>query len=59
MTMAQGEKLNVEMMYILESCAIENHRREVAFAVATGCEPWRQLLDMTLTKCFNRLPHDQ
>ena len=58
-TTAQAEKLNAETAYILESCAIENHRREVAFAVATGYEAWRRLLDMTLTKCFNRLPHDR
>ncbi|KAF8123903.1 nucleoporin Nup186/Nup192/Nup205, partial [Boletus edulis] len=57
-TTAQAEKLNAETTYILESCAIENHRREVAFAVTIGYEAWRQLLDMTLTKCFHRLPHD-
>ena len=58
-TTAQAEKLNAETAYILESCAIENHRREVAYAIATGYEAWRRLLDMTLTKCFNRLPHDR
>ena len=58
-TTAQAEKLNAETAYILESCAIENHRREVSYAVATGYEAWRRLLDMTLTKCFHRLPHDR
>ncbi|KAH7882163.1 nucleoporin Nup186/Nup192/Nup205 [Phlebopus sp. FC_14] len=58
-TSAQGEKLNAETSYILESCAIENHRREVSYAVATGYEAWRRLLDMTLMKCFTRLPHDR
>jgi nuclear pore complex protein Nup205 len=58
-TTAQAEKLNAETAYVLESCAIENHRREVSYAVATGYEAWRRLLDMTLTKCFNRLPHDR
>ncbi|KAH0834004.1 hypothetical protein J3R83DRAFT_11240 [Lanmaoa asiatica] len=58
-TTAQAEKLNAETAYILESCAIENHRREVSYAVATGYEAWCRLLDMTLTKCFNRLPHDR
>ena len=58
-TTAQAKKLNAETAYILESCAIENHRREVSYAVATGYEAWRRLLDMTLTKCFNRLPHDR
>ncbi|KIK97850.1 hypothetical protein PAXRUDRAFT_824522 [Paxillus rubicundulus Ve08.2h10] len=56
---AQGEKLNAETAYVLESCAIENHRREVSYAVATGYEAWRRLFDMTLMKCFNRLPHDR
>ncbi|KAF9238369.1 nucleoporin Nup186/Nup192/Nup205 [Melanogaster broomeanus] len=58
-TSAQAEKLNAETAYILESCAMENHRREVSYAVATGYEAWRRLLDMTLMKCFNRLPHDR
>ena len=58
-TTAQAEKLNAETAYILESCAIENHRREVSYAVSTGYEAWRRLLDMALTKCFNRLPHDR
>lgn len=58
-TTAQADKLNAETAYILESCAIENHRREISYAVATGYEAWRRLLDMTLTKCFHRLPHDR
>ncbi|KAG6331906.1 hypothetical protein ID866_7182, partial [Astraeus odoratus] len=58
-TPAQAEKLNAETTYILESCAIENHRREVSCAVANGYESWRRLLDMTLMKCFNKLPHDR
>ncbi|KAF9219350.1 hypothetical protein BS17DRAFT_804452 [Gyrodon lividus] len=58
-TTGQAEKLNAETAYVLESCAIENHRREVSYAVATGYEAWRRLLDMTLMKCFNRLPHDR
>ncbi|KAH7909315.1 nucleoporin Nup186/Nup192/Nup205 [Hygrophoropsis aurantiaca] len=56
---AHVERLNAETTYILESCAIENHRREVSFAVATGYETWRRLLDITLMKCFSRLPHDR
>lgn len=56
---AHADKLNAETSYVLESCAIENHRREVAFAVATGYEAWWRLLDITLTKCFQRLPHDR
>ncbi|KAG1728877.1 nucleoporin Nup186/Nup192/Nup205, partial [Suillus paluster] len=56
---AHADKLNAETSYVLESCAIENNRREVAFAVATGYEAWWRLLDITLTKCFQRLPHDR
>ncbi|KAG1816317.1 nucleoporin Nup186/Nup192/Nup205 [Suillus subaureus] len=56
---AHADKLNAETSYVLESCAIENHRREVAFAVATGYEAWWRVLDITLTKCFQRLPHDR
>lgn len=58
-TDAQAEQLQREVAYILESCAVENHRREVTHAISTGYEAWRRLLDMTLTKCFDRLPHDR
>ena len=58
-TNAQAEKLNAETIYILESCAIENHRREVSYAAANGYESWRRLLDMILMKCFDKLPHDR
>ncbi|KAJ7058139.1 nucleoporin Nup186/Nup192/Nup205 [Mycena amicta] len=57
-TPANAEQLDAEMTYILESCAVENHRREVAFAKSVGYESWKRLLDVTLTKCFARLPHD-
>lgn len=58
-TPAHSEQLTKETAYILESCAVENHRREISHATATGYEAWRRLLDMTLTKCFTRLPHDR
>jgi len=58
-TPAHAEQLNTETAYILESCAVENHRREVVYSVATGYESWRRLLDTTLIKCFGRLPHDR
>ncbi|KAF9463318.1 nucleoporin Nup186/Nup192/Nup205 [Collybia nuda] len=58
-TPAHTEQLRQEANYVLESCAVENHRREVAHGMATGYEAWRRLLDMTLTKCFDRLPHDR
>ncbi|KAJ8075003.1 hypothetical protein PM082_019330 [Marasmius tenuissimus] len=57
-TTTQAEQLNLETNYILESCAVENHRRQIVYATGTGFEAWRRLLDTTLTKCFHRLPHD-
>ncbi|EIW76673.1 hypothetical protein CONPUDRAFT_92653 [Coniophora puteana RWD-64-598 SS2] len=53
------DKLVAEMDYVLSSCAIENHRREVAHSIASGYESWRRVLDTTLMKCFTRLPHDR
>ncbi|KAI0317152.1 nucleoporin Nup186/Nup192/Nup205 [Amylostereum chailletii] len=58
MVPADLEKLNAETAYILESCVVENQRREVSYATATGFESWRRLVDMTLIKCFSRLPRD-
>jgi nuclear pore complex protein Nup205 len=58
-TQAHVEQLRDEMNYIRESCAVENHRRQVRFATAASFEAWRRLLDMTLAKCFQRLPHDR
>lgn len=58
-TPASVERLSAETAYILESCTVENHRREVSFAVASGFEAWRRLVDMTLVKCFVRLPRDR
>ena len=53
------ERLNAETAYVLESCAAENHQREVLFATTTSFESWRRLVDMTLVKCFTRLPRDR
>ncbi|PBK92623.1 hypothetical protein ARMGADRAFT_1165701 [Armillaria gallica] len=58
MAAADASQLALESAYVLESCAVENHRREIVHATATGFESWRRMLDMTLTKCFHRLPHD-
>ncbi|KAJ7082251.1 hypothetical protein B0H15DRAFT_994073, partial [Mycena belliarum] len=55
---AQEEQPNKKTTCILESCAVENHRWEVAHARSTGYESWERVLDMTLTKCSSRLPHD-
>ncbi|KAF8918329.1 nucleoporin Nup186/Nup192/Nup205 [Mucidula mucida] len=57
-TPANMEQVALESQYILESCAVENHRREVVYAAATGFESWRKMLDMALLRCFHRLPHD-
>ncbi|KAF6749589.1 nucleoporin Nup186/Nup192/Nup205 [Ephemerocybe angulata] len=58
-TASQLAQLNAETAYILESCVVENNRRQVAFSIANGFEAWRRLLDIALTKCFDRLPHDR
>jgi nuclear pore complex protein Nup205 len=53
------ERLNAETAYVLETCASENRQREVLFATTTSFESWRRLVDMTLVKCFTRLPRDR
>ncbi|KAM5532668.1 hypothetical protein V8D89_013637 [Ganoderma adspersum] len=58
-TKAHVDVLEAETNYILESCAIENHRRKVHHAAASGYESWRRVLDMALMKCFDRLPFDR
>lgn len=58
-TQAQNDKLNAEILYVLGSCAVENHRRQVSYARETSFEAWRRLLDLALTKCFDRLPHNR
>ena len=58
-TSAQNDRLSSEISYILESCAIENHRRKVCHARVGGFEAWRRLLDLALMKCFDRLPHNR
>lgn len=57
-TPVQAQELEAECSYILESCAIKNHRRQVVNAVGTGFEAWRRMLDMSLNKCFGYLPKD-
>ena len=58
-TPAHVEQLKVETNYILESCAVENHRRQVHDAMIKGYESWRNLLDMALVKCFDYLPQER
>ncbi|THU93859.1 hypothetical protein K435DRAFT_829411 [Dendrothele bispora CBS 962.96] len=57
-TQVQSNQLDAETNYILRSCAVENNRRQVMYAVASGFEAWRRMLDTTLMKCFEDLPHD-
>ena len=57
-TPAHIEQLKAETNYILESCAVENHRRQVHDAMVKGYESWRNLLDMALVKCFDYLPQE-
>ncbi|KIY45026.1 hypothetical protein FISHEDRAFT_67260 [Fistulina hepatica ATCC 64428] len=58
-TRAQVDQLGKEIVYILESCVVENHRRQVVHATARGYDAWRRLLDIALTKCFSRIPRDR
>ncbi|EMD35026.1 hypothetical protein CERSUDRAFT_125016 [Gelatoporia subvermispora B] len=58
-TSSHLDQLTTEVNYIMESCAVENHRRKVHFASANGYEAWRRLLDTSLLKCFDRLPFDR
>jgi len=58
-TPAHVEQLKAETNYILESCAVENHRRQVHDAMVKGYESWRNLLDMALVKCFDYLPQER
>lgn len=59
LTQTHLQQVAAEMSYILESCAIENHRRKVLHATGGCYDSWRRLLDMTLTKCFSRIPQDR
>lgn len=58
-TQTQHDQLTSELTYILESCAIENHRRKVSHSRMGAFESWRRMLDLALTKCFDRLPHER
>lgn len=54
----QRQLLSSKILYILENCAIENHRQQVSHARVGGFETWRRLLDLVWMKCFDRLPHN-
>ncbi|KAL1731452.1 nucleoporin Nup186/Nup192/Nup205 [Schizophyllum commune] len=52
-------KLGQEVFYILESCAVENHRREIGHAMANAYAAWARLLNIVLHRCFSRLSPDR
>jgi nuclear pore complex protein Nup205 len=54
-TQVDAEALSVEVAYVLESCAVENHRRELAHAQEAGFAAWRRVLDVALFKAFDQL----
>ncbi|KAH8105687.1 hypothetical protein DFH11DRAFT_1882873 [Phellopilus nigrolimitatus] len=56
---SHNTQLDAETRYILESCVVENNRREVQFALNVSYESWKRLADVVLTKCFGRIAHDQ
>ncbi|CAK5271461.1 unnamed protein product, partial [Mycena citricolor] len=58
-TEKQLAELHAEITYILESCAVENHRRQVAHARVASYDAWKRLLDVVLLKCFDRVPADR
>jgi nuclear pore complex protein Nup205 len=45
-----------ETKYLLESCVRENHRREIEHAKGMGFEAWRRVLNIALSRWFDRLP---
>ncbi|TRM60040.1 nucleoporin Nup186/Nup192/Nup205 [Schizophyllum amplum] len=53
------EKLGKEVFYIMESCALENHRREISHAMANAYAAWARLLNIVLHRCFSRLSSDR
>jgi nuclear pore complex protein Nup205 len=52
-------QLERETTYILSSCTVENHRREIQHAKGLGLESWRRLLDVCLAKCFDHLSSER
>lgn len=49
-------QLVAETEYLLESCVRENHRREIEHAKGMGFEAWRRVLNIALSRWFDRLP---
>ncbi|CAL1713365.1 unnamed protein product [Somion occarium] len=59
LTAAHAQQLEAESQYILQSCAIENHRREIRHAIAGSFESWRRVLDVALVRCYSRIPDNR
>ncbi|KAG9095701.1 hypothetical protein FRC06_009514, partial [Ceratobasidium sp. 370] len=51
-------QLKKESVYLLECCALENNRRQIAHARGAAYESWTRLCNVALTKCFDALPDD-
>ncbi|KAI0075076.1 hypothetical protein K474DRAFT_1600404 [Panus rudis PR-1116 ss-1] len=59
LTSVHAQQLEAEVTYILQSCAVENHRREIHHAIAHSYEAWRRVLDVSLLRCYSRIPDDR
>lgn len=44
---------------MLESCLVENHRRQMDYAKQVSFVAWRHILDISLHECFDRLPRGE
>ncbi|KAB5590005.1 Nuclear pore complex protein [Ceratobasidium theobromae] len=51
-------QLKTETRYLLECCALENNRRQIAHSRAAAYESWTRLCNVALTRCFDTLPDD-
>ena len=54
--MINQAEVAAETKYLLESCVRENHRREIEHAKGMGFEAWRRVLNISLSRWFDRLP---
>ncbi|KAG8950572.1 hypothetical protein FRC04_007391 [Tulasnella sp. 424] len=59
MSEQQQLRLKAETRYVLESCMVENHRRQIEHAREVSFTAWRHVLDISLHECFDVLPHGQ
>ncbi|KAH8101334.1 nucleoporin Nup186/Nup192/Nup205 [Cristinia sonorae] len=58
-TPAHVDQMSQELTYILQSCAVENHRRQVQHGMATSIQAWGDVLNTALIRCFSRIPLSQ